>query len=118
MLEFIARKITDNIRELEGALNRVTAFASLSGEPITTELAAEAARTTCSATRSPRRITAEELLAEIADMFDFDVEEIKGKSRHRPLVTARQIAMYVFRELTELSYPAIARSSAAATTPP
>jgi chromosomal replication initiator protein len=44
-----------------------------------------------------------------AEMFGFSVEEIKGKSRQRPLVTARQIAMYVFRDLTDLSYPAIAR---------
>ncbi|MDQ3544464.1 MAG: chromosomal replication initiation protein, partial [Actinomycetota bacterium] len=53
--------------------------------------------------------TDEELLAEIASILGFDVVALKGKSRQRPLVTARQIAMYVFRNLTELSYPSIAR---------
>ncbi|MFM8000977.1 MAG: helix-turn-helix domain-containing protein, partial [Actinomycetota bacterium] len=53
--------------------------------------------------------TDEPLLAEIADFVGFNVEELRGKSRQRPLVTARQTAMYVFRELTDLSYPAIAR---------
>jgi len=51
----------------------------------------------------------EELLDEIANILKFDVEALKGKSRQRPLVTARQIAMYVFREQTDLSYPSIAR---------
>ena len=57
----------------------------------------------------PKARTDEELLADIADILKFPVEDLKGRSRQRPLVTARQIAMYVFRELTDLSYPAIAR---------
>jgi chromosomal replication initiator protein len=107
-LEFIATKISNNIRELEGALIRVTAFASLTQVPITTELAqtllADLLRES-----APKRRTDDELLAEIADILGFDVAALKGKSRQRPLVTARQIAMYVFRDLTDLSYPAIAR---------
>ena len=59
--------------------------------------------------RQPRPITPQVILDATAEMFDFTVEEIKGKSRRRPLVTARQVAMYVFREVTDLSYPAIAR---------
>jgi chromosomal replication initiator protein len=107
-LEFIASKIPSNIRELEGALIRVTAYASLSGEPITTELAQQLlADLLGDSTIKPR--TDEELLAEIADILGFDVQALKGKSRQRPLVTARQIAMYAFRNLTELSYPSIAR---------
>ena len=107
-LEFIASKIPSNIRELEGALIRVTAYASLSGEPITTELAQRLlADLLGDSTVKPR--TDEELLAEIADILGFDVQALKGKSRQRPLVTARQIAMYAFRNLTELSYPSIAR---------
>ena len=85
-LEFIATKITTNIRELEGALIRVTAFASLNHVPITTELAqhllADLLRET---SRRPR--TDEELLAEIAGILGFDVDALKGKSRQRPLVT-------------------------------
>ena len=57
----------------------------------------------------PKARTDEELLADIAAILKFSVEDLKGRSRQRPLVTARQIAMYVFRELTDLSYPAIAR---------
>jgi chromosomal replication initiator protein len=107
-LEFIASKIPSNIRELEGALIRVTAYASLSGEPITTELAHQLlADLLGDSTVKPR--TDDELLQEIADILGFDVQALKGKSRQRPLVTARQIAMYAFRNLTELSYPSIAR---------
>ena len=85
--------------------------------PITTELAQHLlADLLREATPEPR--TDEELLAEIAGILGFDVDALKGKSRQRPLVTARQIAMYVFRELTDLSYPASPASSAAATTRP
>ena len=107
-LEFIASKISTNIRELEGALIRVTAYASLSGAPITTELAQQQLHDLLSDIEIKPR-TDEELLAEIAEILNFDVEALKGKSRQRPLVTARQIAMYVFREQTDLSYPSIAR---------
>jgi chromosomal replication initiator protein len=107
-LEFIATNIATNIRELEGALIRVTAFASLNQVPVSTDLAqtqlADLLKESTPKTRTP-----EELLAEIAAILKFDVEALKGKSRQRPLVTARQIAMYAFRELTDLSYPAIAR---------
>ncbi|MEQ8436485.1 MAG: chromosomal replication initiator protein DnaA [Ilumatobacter fluminis] len=107
-LEFIASKIATNIRELEGALIRVTAYASLSGAPITTELAQQQLHDLLTDIEVKPR-TDEELLAEIARILNFDVEALKGKSRQRPLVTARQIAMYVFREQTDLSYPSIAR---------
>ena len=107
-LDFIATNISTNIRELEGALIRVTAYASLSGQPITTELA-EAQLADLMVDTKPKHRTDEELLAEIAGILKFEVEALKGKSRQRPLVTARQIAMYVFRESTDLSYPAIAR---------
>ena len=107
-LEFIATNISTNIRELEGALIRVTAFASLSGEPITTELAQQQLADLLTNT-PPKPRTDAELLDEIAAILGFEVEALKGKSRQRPLVTARQIAMYVFREFTDLSYPSIAR---------
>jgi chromosomal replication initiator protein len=60
-------------------------------------------------TRQPRRITPRVILESTATTFGFSVEELCGTSRRRPLVTARQIGMYVFRELTDFSYPAIAR---------
>jgi chromosomal replication initiator protein len=108
VLEFIASKISTNIRELAGALIRVTAYASLSSAPITIELAQQQLADLLTDTE-PKPRTDAELLAEIASILGFEIDALKGKSRQRPLVTARQIAMYVFRQLTDLSYPSIAR---------
>jgi chromosomal replication initiator protein len=108
VLEFIATNITNNIRELEGALIRVCAYASLTGEPLSVDLAEGVLGDILSDTQ-PRPITPELILAKTAEMFSFPIEDIRGKSRRRPLVTARQIGMYVMREMTDLSYPAIAR---------
>jgi chromosomal replication initiator protein len=108
VLEFIASHITNNIRELEGALLRVSAFASLNRAPMTAQLAADVLGDILSDSQ-PRVITAKVILDATSKMFGFTVEELQGKSRRRPLVTARQVGMYVCRELTDLSYPAIAR---------
>jgi chromosomal replication initiator protein len=108
VLEFIASNVKDNIRELEGALIRVTAYASLNRQQLTRELA-ETVLSDLVAGRQPRRITAQQILRATAEYFDFGVVELCGPSRRRPLVMARQIGMYVFRELTDFSYPAIAR---------
>ena len=108
VLEFIATNITSNIRELEGALIRVTAYANLTREPATVAMAEQQLADLLTAT-APKHRTDEEMLTEIAGYLGFTVEALKGKSRMRPLVSARQIAMYVFRDMTELSYPAIAR---------
>jgi chromosomal replication initiator protein len=107
-LELIASRITTNIRELEGALIRVTAYASLSHVPISNHLAEQLLGDLMSGTFVKPR-SDDELLAEMAIILGHSVEALRGKSRQRPLVTARQMAMYVFRELTDLSYPAIAR---------
>jgi chromosomal replication initiator protein len=108
VLNFIASRVTSNIRELEGALIRVSAYASLNQVDMT---AAQAERLLedLLPDAAPKHRTDEELLAEIARLLGHSVEALKGKSRQRPLVAARQEAMYVFRELTDLSYPAIAR---------
>jgi chromosomal replication initiator protein len=108
VLEFIAANITDNIRVLEGALIRVSAFANLTHEPLTVDRSAQVLADLLSENQ-PRPITPALILEETAKFFGFTVEEIISKHRQRPLVTARQIAMYVMRELTELSYPNIAR---------
>ena len=108
VLEFIASHITNNIRELEGALIRVCAYASLTGELLTVELA-ERVLSDIITDSQPRPITPELILQKTSEMFTFSVDDIRGKSRRRPLVIARQIGMYVFREMTDLSYPAIAR---------
>ena len=109
VLEFIAFHVTDNIRELEGALIRVSAFASLNGQMLTKEVAEKILSDLVGKSNQPKTITPRDILAATAQMFGFSVEELCGTSRRRPLVTARQIGMYVFRELTDFSYPAIAR---------
>ena len=108
VLEFIASRISTNIRELEGALIRVTARASLDRLKINLELAekviADLRTEPTTKQRSP-----EEMLTEMASYFGLTVDSLRGKSRQRELVTSRQISMYLFRELTDLSYPSIAR---------
>jgi len=108
VLEFIATHVKDNIRELEGALIRVSAFTSLNRQPLTRELAEMVLSDIVSAGQ-PRQITPKLILDATAEAFGFSVEDLCGTSRRRPLVTARQVGMYVFRELTDFSYPAIAR---------
>ncbi len=108
VLEFIATNVRDNIRILEGALHRVTAFASLSREPLDEALARVVLRDLF-AGDEPRQITAKMILGATAETFGFTLDELRGHSRRRPLVTVRQIAMYVMRDLTDFSYPAIAR---------
>jgi chromosomal replication initiator protein len=108
VLEFIATHVKDNIRELEGAFIRVSAFASLNREPLNRELA-EKVLSDIIGQDQPRQITPKLILEATAEMFGFPVDELCGTSRRRPLVTARQVGMYVFRELTDFSYPAIAR---------
>ena len=108
VLTLIATNVTDNIRELEGALIRISAFASLSGETLTPQLA-ERVLADHLATRQPRQITPASILSATSDLFGFSVEDLCGHSRRRPLVIARQVSMYVFRELTDYSYPAIAK---------
>lgn len=108
VLEFIATHVTDNIRELEGALIRVTAFASLNRQALSRDLAEHVLSDIVSAGQ-PRRITPQVILDATSEMFGFSIDELRGPNRRRPLVTARQIGMYVFRDLTDFSYPAIAR---------
>ncbi len=108
ILEFIATHVKSNIRELEGALIRVSAFASLNQEPLTRELA-ERVLSDLVSINKPRQITAKIILEATSAMFGFSVDDLCGTSRTRPLVTARQVGMYVSRNLTDLSYPAIAR---------
>ncbi len=108
VLEFIATHVTSNIRELEGALIRIAAYQSLNRVPVTVPLA-ERVLADLLNQGSGRMLTPAAMLELIAGYFGFTVEALTSKSRQRPLVSARQVGMYVFRELTDLSYPAIAR---------
>ncbi len=109
VLAFIATNISDNIRELEGALIRVAAYSSLNRAELSEEIAQKVLADLLPPT-TPRVITPDLILDETAKMFGWTVEDICGKSRRRPLVTARQTGMYVMRELTDLSYPRIAEA--------
>ena len=109
VLEFIASKIFTNIRELEGALIRVTAFASLNRQPVDMALA-EIVLKDLIPDDSATSITASTIMAQTAAYFSLTVEDLCGTSRSRVLVNARQIAMYLCRELTELSLPKIGQT--------
>jgi chromosomal replication initiator protein len=106
VLEFIASKIATNIRELEGALIRVTAFASLNRQPVDLALAEIVLKDLIPDTTGPE-VTAALIMAQTAAYFGLTMDDLCGSSRSRVLVNARQIAMYLCRELTDLSLPKI-----------
>jgi chromosomal replication initiator protein len=106
VLEFIASRIQTNIRELEGALIRVTAFASLNRQSVDLTLAEIVLKDLIPEGGEPK-ITAAVIIAQTAAYFGLSIDDLCGQSRSRVLVTARQIAMYLCRELTELSLPKI-----------
>jgi chromosomal replication initiator protein len=105
-LEYIASRISTNIRELEGALIRVTAFASLNRQSVDLQLAEFVLKDLIPETHGPE-ITAATIMGQTASYFGLSIEDLCGTSRSRVLVTARQIAMYLCRELTDLSLPKI-----------
>jgi chromosomal replication initiator protein len=106
VLAFIASRIDTNIRELEGALVRVTAFASLNRQPVDLTLAEVVLKDLMPTDTTPD-ISAATIIAQTAGYFSLTIEDLLGTSRSRTLVTARQIAMYLCRELTNLSLPKI-----------
>lgn len=106
VLEFIASKISTNIRELEGALIRVTAFASLNRQSVDLHLTGIVLKDLIPDDAGPE-ITAATIMAQTGSYFGLTSEDLCGTSRSRVLVTARQIAMYLCRELTDLSLPKI-----------
>jgi chromosomal replication initiator protein len=109
VMEFIASKIQSNIRELEGALIRVVAFGSLNKQDIDLKLAEIVLKDLISESDRPD-ITASTIMAVTAEYFGITLEDLTGSSRTRVLVSARQIAMYLCRELTELSLPKIGQT--------
>lgn len=108
VLEFIALHVPDNIRELEGALTRVTAFAALTNQEISLEIAHEVLRDLVPS-QDQRPPTADEIIAAAAAAYGFSPDDLAGPSRRQPLVLSRQIAMYLCRDLTDLSLPKIGK---------
>jgi chromosomal replication initiator protein len=106
VMSFIASRIQTNIRELEGALIRVGAYASLTRSSISLDLAQSVLQNLLP-NAGEARVTADLIISTVSEYFDVTPEEIRSANRSRPLVTARQMAMYLCRELTDLSLPKI-----------
>ena len=106
VLELIASRFESSIRELEGALIRVSAYSSLVNEPINVEMA-EIALRDLAPDSADRQITVTSIMEVTAEFFDIDVETLRGAGKKRAVAHARQLAMYLCRELTELSLPKI-----------
>jgi len=104
---FIAERVRSNIRELEGHLNRVAAFASLTGNRITTDPAREALKDLLSKDNKP--ITPQDIMKVVAAHYGLKVADLKSKSNARTIAFPRQVAMYLCKSLTDLSYPEIGR---------
>jgi chromosomal replication initiator protein len=102
VIDFLAQRIQSNIRELEGNLNRVTAFAQMHGMPVTAETAMSALSELLDTTRR-KRITSEQILREVADFYSVDLKALQGRGRSRNIVVPRQVAMYLLREETDSS---------------
>ena len=106
VMQYIATMIQSNIRELEGALIRVVAYSSLTNKEITVELAEEALKDIISNDK-PREITVDLIKEEVSNNFNVKIEDFNSKKRTRAIAYPRQIAMYLTRELTDLSLPKI-----------
>ena len=104
---FIARQVKSNIRELEGMLNRVIAFASLTGRPLSLDLARETLKDILPA--DDQRVLAPEIVKSVARHYGLKVSEIKSKNNAKQIAFPRQVAMYLCKQLTELSYPDIGK---------
>jgi chromosomal replication initiator protein len=104
LMELIARRVQSNIRELEGAMTRVAAFANLSGLPLSTQLVE-----TALADMLPRRneVRPEEIVRKVAEAFGLSMETMLGRDRSRQVALPRQIAMYLMREEANISLPQI-----------
>jgi chromosomal replication initiator protein len=109
VLEFIAARIERNIRELEGALIRVTAFASLNRQPVDVQLAEVVLRDLIPDSQNPE-ITAGTIMGVTAEFFGVTIDDLCGPGKTKALAQARQIAMYLCRELTDSSLPKIGQS--------
>jgi chromosomal replication initiator protein len=106
VLQFIAERVVDNIRELEGALTRVTAYAALTHQRIDLAMAADVLQDLLPAARRAP-VTPGRILAATAAAFAVSIPELEGPSRRQPLARARQVSMYLCRQLTDLSLPRI-----------
>ena len=108
VLTFIASRVSTNIRELEGALTRVVAFSSLTGRPMTVELAEDVLKDVFPQGEA-QEVSIERIQTTVSDRFSLSMEELCGERRSQNIVYPRQVAMYLSRELTDASLPKIGR---------
>jgi chromosomal replication initiator protein len=106
-MEFLAHKIPSNVRELEGALNRILAHSQLVGRPITLETTQEVLHDLLRA--NDRRVTIEEIQKRVAEHFNIKVSDMHSARRSRAVARPRQVAMYLAKQLTPRSLPEIGR---------
>ena len=102
VIEFIARKVVSNIRELEGALNRIVAYASMGAMPISIELA-QAVLSNVLYNPKKRQITPERIAKAVSEYYGVELDQLKGQKRDKAIVVPRQIAMFLMREETDVS---------------
>jgi chromosomal replication initiator protein len=107
ILEFLAHKVMSNVRELEGSLNRVVAFASLVGRPITLEMTQEVLQDLLRA--SERKISIEEIQRKVAEYYNIRLSDMHSARRARAVARPRQVAMYLAKQMTPRSLPEIGR---------
>ena len=107
VLEFLARRITSNVRELEGALNRISAYASLVGKPVTVTSAQEVLQDLLRA--NDRKVTIEEIQKRVAEHYSIRFADMHSPRRARAVARPRQVAMYLAKQLTSRSLPEIGR---------
>jgi chromosomal replication initiator protein len=110
VLQYLAEKIRSNIRSLEGSLTRLLAMASLDGRKINLDLAAETVRHYSTAEAEPVKVDVDTIIDVVSDYFKMPTKDILGKKRNKEIVTPRQVAMYLAREMGSMSYPDIGRA--------
>ena len=110
VLQYLAEKIRSNIRSLEGALTRLLAMASLDGRKINVDLASETVRYYSTAEADPIKIDVDTIIQVVSDHYKMPVADILGKKRNKEIVLPRQVAMFLAREMGQMSYPDIGRA--------
>ena len=106
VLRLIAEKVQSNVRELEGCLTRLTAYANMTGKPITLELS-ELALKEIFDQKQPKKVTAEMIMQTVSDYYSVTLSELVGPTRKREVTVPRQVAIYLTREMTGMSLPQI-----------
>jgi len=110
VLQYLAEKIRSNIRSLEGALTRLLAMASLDKRKINIDLASETVRHYSTAEAEPVKVEVDTIIQVVSDHYKMAISDILGKKRNKEIVMPRQVAMYLAREMAQMSYPDIGRA--------